>query len=198
LVCRLLREPIKATWWRLSEPLPARLLALEAMRAATRTADAASIGAELADGVYHLTPSGELLLRGAALRPEEAAVVPWLRHGVCAEQVAAAPAGGLLACRFVWMLKLLGAAAPKAGGSSYPLLLRKRRELRRQASAHVLLDLPEGASGRDARKALHKLVCKLHPDRFGEGAPAELRRASGEIVTALLAAESVIATRAGR
>ena len=60
-----------------------------------------------------------------------------------------------------------------------------------------LLDLPEGANGRDARLALRKLVADLHPDRFGEGAPDELRRASGEIVTALVEAESTIAMRAG-
>jgi len=74
------------------------------------------------------------------------------------------------------------------------LLLRKRRELRSRASAHALLDLPEGAGGRDARVALRKLVCDLHPDRFGDGTPPALRRASGEITTALVNAEAQIAT----
>jgi len=93
------------------------------------------------------------------------------------------------------MLKLLGGAAPRAGGS-YPLLLRKRREVRSQASARTLLDLPEGAGERDARRALRKLVRDLHPDRFGDSAPPALRRASGEIVTALVAAEARIASGA--
>jgi len=197
LVLRLAREPTQATWWKLSEPLPARLLALETMRAAAASADANGIRAELAGAVYYLTPPGELLLDGASLRPEEAAILPWLRRGVQAEQIPGLAGWELAACRFVWILKLLRAAAPKAGGSSYPLLLRKRRELRRHVPAHTLLDLPEGANGRDARLALRKLVADLHPDRFGEGAPAELRRASGEIVTALVEAESTIAMRAG-
>jgi hypothetical protein len=195
LVLRLVREPVQPAWWRLAEPLPARRLALDTMRAAACSIDPAGIRAELSDRVYYLTPAGERLLGGVALPPEEAAIVPSLRGGVTADQVAGC---GLAGPRFVWMLKLLRAAAPKAGGSSYPLLLRKRREVRRHASAHALLDLPEDASGREARKALQKLVGKLHPDRFGEDAPAELRRASGEIVTALLEAESTIAMRAGR
>jgi hypothetical protein len=92
------------------------------------------------------------------------------------------------------MLKLLGAASPRTTGS-YPLLLRKRRELRNDVSAHALLDLPEGAGGRDARLALRKLVRDIHPDRFGDGAPLALRRASGEIVSALVDAEARIASR---
>ena len=103
------------------------------------------------------------------------------------------PGCGLRGYRFVWMLKLLRGAAPKAGGS-YPLLLRKRREMRKQASARTLLDLPEGAGGQDARRALRRLVRDLHPDRFGESVPPALRRASGEIVTALVNAEASIAS----
>ncbi len=193
LVLRLVQSPAAATWWKLRDPIPARLLALQTMRAAVKGVDAASVRAELGHVVYHLTEVGEALFQGAELRPEETAISFWLRRGVPAEEVEALPGCGLRGYRFLWMLKLLRAAAPKAGGS-YPLLLRKRREVRGQASAHALLDLPKGAGGRDARLALRKLVRDLHPDRFGDHAAPALRRASGEIVTALVDAEARIAS----
>ncbi len=193
LVLRLVQSPAAATWWELSDPIPAGALALRTMRTVVKGVDMASARAELGDSVYRLTAAGEELLRGADLRPEETAMLFWLRRGVPAEEVSTLPGCGLRGYRFLWMLKLLRAAAPRAGGS-YPLLLRKRREMRRHASAHALLDLPEGAGGRDARLALRKLVRDLHPDRFGDGTPLALRRASGEIVTALVDAESRIAS----
>lgn len=193
LVLRLVQSPAAAACWKLRDPIPARTLALQTMRAAVKGADTATARADLGEAVYHLTEAGEALLRGAELRPAETAVLFWLRRGVPAEELATLPGCGVAGYRFLWMLKLLGAASPKGGGS-YPLLLRKRRELRRQASAHALLDLPEGAGGRDARLALRKLVRDLHPDRFGDRAPLALRRASGEIVTALVNAEASIAS----
>lgn len=193
LALRLTQSPAVATWWKLREPIRARTLALQIMRAAVKGIDVASVRAELGDAVYHLTEAGEAFFLGAELRPEETAVLFWLRRGVPAEEVSTLPGCGLAGYRFVWMLKLLRAASPKAGGS-YPLLLRKRREVRRRASAHALLDLPEGAGGREARLALRKLVRDLHPDRFGDGALPALRRASGEIVTALVNAEARIAS----
>ena len=193
LVLRLVQSPSATTWWKLQEPIPARALALQTMRAAVKGVDTASVRAELGDAAYHLTDTGETLCRGTELRPEEVAVLFWLKRGVPAEEVATLPGCGLAGYRFVWMLKLLGAASSKAGGS-YPLLLRKRREVRKHVSAHMLLDLPEGAGGRDARLALRKLVRDLHPDRFGERVPPALRRASGEIVTALVNAEARIAS----
>lgn len=195
LVLRLVQEPLATSWWKLREPVPGRRLALEVMRAALRGVDASAIRVDLGGSIYHLTEAGEAMLVGAELRPEETAVVFWLRRGVCAEDISRLPGCGLRGYRFAWMLKLLRCAAPKACGS-YPLLLRKRRELRNQASARVLLDLPEGAGGQDARRALRKLVRDLHPDRFGDSVAPALRRASGEIVTALVAAEACIA--AGR
>lgn len=193
LVLRLVQSSPAATWWKLRDPILARTLALRTMRAAVRNVDTASVRAELGDAVYHLTEAGEAFFRGAELRPEETTVLFWLRRGVPAEEVSTLPGCGLAGYRFLWMLKLLRAASPKSGGS-YPLLLRKRREVRRQASAHTLLDLPEGAGGRDARLALRKLVRDLHPDRFGDGTPPALRRASGEIVTALVDAQVRIAS----
>lgn len=183
------------TWWKLAEPLPARVLALHLVRASTSRVDLGTIRADLGDGVYHLTAAGEALIHGVELRPEETAAVFWLRRGVSAEDVPTLPGCGVAGYRFVWMLKLLRCAAPKSNGS-YPLLLRKRREVRERASARALLDLPEDARGQDARRALRKLVRDLHPDRFGDGVPPALRRASGEIVTALVDAEAALASGA--
>jgi len=173
------------------ERLRARTLALETMRAAVKRVEIESLRAQLGNATYHLTDAGEAMLCGAELRPEETALLFGLRRGVPAEDLALLPCGGLIGHRFLWTLKVLGGASPKLGGS-FPLLLRKHRELRRRASAHALLDLPEGAGGRDARVALRKLVRELHPDRFGDGTPAALRRASGEITTALVNAEAQI------
>ena len=193
VVLQFVQDGDRASSWRLEDPIRARELALQMMRRAVKAMDASSVRAELRGGVYRLTPAGEELLDGLALRPEEKAVSFWLRRGVRAEDVTALPECGLAGYRFLCSLKLLRAAAPRSGGS-YPLLLRKRQQVRRQASAHVLLDLPEGAGGRDARRALRKLVKDLHPDRFGEETPPALRRASGEIVTALVDAEARIAS----
>lgn len=194
LVLRLTDVPAATTWWKLDEPLPARTLALGLVRAAVEQVDATAAGAELGSGTVHLTEAGEALIADATLRPEETAVISWLRRGVRADDILALPGCGLRGYRFAWMLKLIGAAAPKRGGS-YPLLLRKRREVRQRASARTLLDLDGEATAKEARRALRKLVRDLHPDRFGESAPAALRRASGEIVSALVTAEAAI--RAG-
>jgi hypothetical protein len=195
LALQLVQGPSSTTWWRLRDPVGARVLALQLMRGAIQEVDTASIRGDLGDLTYHLTAAGDAMLAGAQLRPEETAVAFWLRRGIRAEQIPSLPGCGLRGYRFAWMLKLLGCAAPKACGS-YPLLLRKRREVRSRASAHALLDLPESAGGQDARRALRKLVRDLHPDRFGEGVPPALRRASGEIMTALVAAEARIASGA--
>lgn len=193
LILRFVDAPATTTWWKLSDPVRARVLCLETMRATVRTVDSATVRGELGSGVYRLTESGGDLLRGVELRPEETALVFWLRRGVAAEEVPSLPGCGLRGYRFLWMLKLLRAAASRSSGS-YPLLLRKRRELRNDAPAHALLDLPKGAAEGDARRALRKLVRDLHPDRFGDEVPAPLRRASAEIVTALVDAESKLGT----
>ncbi len=195
LVLRLVQDPPTATWWNLRQPVRGRELALRLIRAAARRCETGDVRAELGNETLRLTDAGEALISGGGLQPEETATVFWLRRGVCAEELLSLPGCGVRGYRFAWMLKLLGAAAPKAGGS-YPLLLRKRRELRRRASARRLLDLPESADGGEARRALRKLVRDLHPDRFGESAPEALRQASGEIVSALVEAEARIASGA--
>ena len=74
LVLRLVQSPSATTWWKLRDPVPARTLALQTMRAAVAGAHSASVRADLGDAVYHLTAAGEALFLGAELRPEETAV----------------------------------------------------------------------------------------------------------------------------
>jgi hypothetical protein len=71
----------------------------------------------------------------------------------------------------------------------YSLLLRKRRELRMRATAHRLLDLPDGAPPAQARSAFRRLARKLHPDRFHAGEPG-LVALSNEVMRALTSAEA--------
>ena len=155
---------------------------------------AASVRAELKDGHYRLTPVGEHLLQATVLPLEEQALVPWLARGVRGDDVTALPDCGPAAYRFLCTLKLLRAVAPQAS-EAYPLLLRKRQQVRHQASPHALLDLADGSHEGDARRALRKLVRDLHPDRFSGSVPPALQRASGEIVTALVDAEATLASR---
>ncbi len=192
LSLRFRDQATTTSWWRLAEPIAAGVVSLEWMRVLGQEIDSAATRAELGPESYHLTDAGEALLKRAELRLDETAALFALRRGVTAQELMTLPGCGLAGTRFLLVLKRLRGAAPRGGGS-YPLLLRKRRELRRQASARVLLDLPEGANGGEARKALRKLVRDLHPDRFGEGVPQAVRRASGEIVTALVHAEAAVA-----
>jgi hypothetical protein len=195
LVLRFTQATPTAPWWKLEDPVPAGTLALGIVRSAAARADVADLRAALGYDLLHLTAAGETLLAGVRLGTAEAAVVLRLRRGVRAEEILALPGCGLRGYRFAWMLKVVGAAAPKRGGS-YPLLLRKRREIRAHASAHALLDLPTNATDKEARRALRTLVRDLHPDRFSASASPALRRASGEIVSALVTAEAAIRTGA--
>jgi curved DNA-binding protein CbpA len=52
-----------------------------------------------------------------------------------------------------------------------------------------LLDLPVDADPADARRALRRLARRVHPDALGPSAPSALRRASSEIMSALIEAE---------
>jgi hypothetical protein len=90
------------------------------------------------------------------------------------------------------VLRVLGAAAPQpAPEDSYALLLRKTRELARNASANVLLDLPAEAGAAHARVALRRLASKLHPDRFQAG-DARLYAVSHRVMGALARAEHTL------
>jgi len=93
------------------------------------------------------------------------------------------------------VLCVLGAAIGRPlHEDSYALLLRKRQQLSRNASASALLDLPERASAEHARRALRRLAQKLHPDRFQAG-DARLHAVSSEVMGALARAESSLRAR---
>ncbi len=91
------------------------------------------------------------------------------------------------------VLKVLGAAFDaRMDSNSFSLLLRKQREIRRQASAATLLDLPPHSATPDqARRALRRLAQKLHPDRFSAELPA-LRAVSADVMRALFRAEETL------
>lgn len=118
---------------------------------------------------------------------------------------AAAPAATLLAAhaaREHWparaALRAIGALVERnAELDGYSLLLRKRRELARHASARRLLDLPEGARPEQARLAFRKLAQKLHPDRFHATQPG-LTDLSNKVMCALVSAEAELSAQITR
>lgn len=86
-------------------------------------------------------------------------------------------------------LQVLRAVAPP--GDGYVLLMRKRRELARAASARALLDLPAAAGPEAARSALRRLARTLHPDRFACD-DAHVRALAEDTLRALVAAERAL------
>ncbi|HEX6243179.1 MAG TPA: J domain-containing protein [Polyangiales bacterium] len=95
-------------------------------------------------------------------------------------------------------LRAIGALVErKADLDGYSLLLRKRRELARRASARRLLDLPEEAHPDQARLAFRKLAQKLHPDRFHAAQPG-LTDLSNRVMCALVSAEAELSAQITR
>lgn len=95
-------------------------------------------------------------------------------------------------------LRAIGALVERnAELDGYSLLLRKRRELKRRASARRLLDLPESAQPELARLAFRRLARKLHPDRFHAAQPG-LTDLSNEVMCALASAEAELSAQAAR
>jgi len=193
VVLRLEQEHATAdSLLRIDRPVPAREIALRVLQRSVERLDAGAVRALLGGRFYRVSLTGRSMLERLDLSEQERAAARWLERGGWADDVLALPHCGLPAYRFVGSLKLLGWAAETGG--AYRLLLRKRRQLRQDVSPRELLDLPAEASGPDARRALRRLVGDLHPDRFGERAPAAVRHASGEVVSALVAAEAAIAS----
>jgi len=137
-----------------------------------------------------LSSLGESLVCNATLWPEELAVVELLRHGALLQRIRAVLGTSARGLRFLVALHVLGAVTVgPTRDAQYGLLLRKLRQARQAVGANVLLELPSLATGTDARRALHKLAGRFHPDALGPHAPAELRAASHEVMAALNAAE---------
>jgi hypothetical protein len=180
----------------IDEPVTVGDLVLGGMRDAVGEVPLERVRRRLGDGMLALTPLGEGLVKGAALWPAEAAMVPLLRRGVQAQVALAVAAGSSRGLRTLYALKLLHAvAAPGSADAVYPLLLRKHRQVRRHEAPEALLDLAPDAPPEDARRALRRLAGALHPDRFDGGAPQALRAASSEVMTALVSAEATLRKR---
>ncbi|MFW6052075.1 MAG: DUF4388 domain-containing protein [Myxococcota bacterium] len=180
----------------LDEPVRVGDLVLGAMREAVADVPLERACRDIGEGLLELTPLGEAVVADAALWPAEAAMVPLLRRGVDA-QVAVGVAGrSSRGIRTLYALKLLhGVAVPEPAATSYPLLLRKHRQVRRHADPAALLDLGPGARPAEARRALRRLAGALHPDRFDRTAPPAVRSASAEVMSALVRAEASVRTR---
>jgi hypothetical protein len=88
-----------------------------------------------------------------------------------------------------------GPRPSKRERNSYGLLARKRNQIRQGDSPYRLLDLPPGATSTEARKALRQFALQLHPDALGPDVPDAVRKASTEIMGALIDAERALRVR---
>ena len=166
-------------------------LVLDVMRRAAEARPLAELDRVLGREPLRLAPAAEGWLEGAALHPHEEAVLALLRYGLTADEALGALASSAPALRTLWVLKMLRAVAPPGPeAAAYPLLLRKRRQVRQRRTPAELLDIGASAPPAEARRALRRLARTLHPDRFGDAAPAAVRQASNEVMTALVQAEA--------
>jgi hypothetical protein len=176
-VAELLRMPLLRTWQDERSPLRGGAVAVD-LEAAVWDAMLAMAGWLPSQQRAQLAHQGKALALSVAGRRRARGQV---EHALACDS-------DQLALRAV--LCALGFAAP-AGvrEDSYALLLRKRRELARNAGARALLDLPGSANAAGARRALRKLATKLHPDRF-QADDARLQQVSHEVMGALTRAAS--------
>ena len=163
----------------LPEPIPARELVAHALRRSLSPVDADS-EARLRKEVWRL----RVQLDDVGLSPEERAMCVPLSTGAPGEVVLAVGGNSVRALRVLHAWQRAGLIEPARRGD-HRELLRKRHQLRQRANPRALLDLGPGATRADARRALRKLVRKVHPDRF----EPQLARASEDVVRALVQAE---------
>ena len=183
----------------IEEPMCAEDIVMIALRAHAGAVPEQRIARVIPAHELELTEAGRRLVQCAALWPEETVAASLLRRGATWAAIARATSGSLRALRWVALLSLLGALRPRrAHAGDFALLLRKRAELRDQKAPHALLDVPQDAGPVEARRALRRLAARVHPDRLGEGASAALRRASNEVMSALIDAERTLRTRDAR
>ncbi|MBX3250559.1 MAG: DUF4388 domain-containing protein [Myxococcales bacterium] len=194
--CELRFEPIAAALPALEEPVPVADLVLSALRGAV---DAVPADAErrIRDGRWVVDAKAWATLEQAALFPEERAMLPVLLRGGTGADALALGAERPRALRALYAWQLVGLAQPNgasAGDARHQTLLRKRLALRRGLGAEALLDLQddmrtEGSTddgARAARERVRRLVRDVHPDRFDP----RLHAACGEVLQALLTAQS--------
>jgi len=183
----------------IEEPVGTADLVLAAMRAQVATWTRARLLATVEPGELRATALGSMLAREAALWPEEAAVAALLAHGTTLERVLEVTRGALRALRLLAAMTLLSAITTgPTRDQRFSLLVRKREQLRHCASPRALLDLPSDAAPAEARRALRRLARSLHPDAFGPHVPEAVRRASSEVLGALIDAEHELRTEAPR
>jgi hypothetical protein len=181
----------------IEEPVGTADLVLAAMRAQVATWTRERLLAAVEPGELRATALGTMLAREAALWPEEAAVTALLAQGTTLERVLQLTGGAPRALRLLAAMSLLSAVAARPTREQrFSLLVRKREQLRHCASPRALLDLPNDAAPAEARRALRRLASRLHPDAFGPHATDAVRRASSEVLGALIDAEHELRTEA--
>jgi hypothetical protein len=174
----------------IEEPIATPDLVLGAMRAGLSRFSRDQTAALIAPGELRLNAAGRALTRAAALWPQEAVAVALLSRGTTLERVMEASRDGKRALQLIAALDLLSALAREPLATRrFSLLLRKREQARRAVAACTLLDLPPDAAPSEARRALRRLARSLHPDALGPHAGQALRRASSEVMGALIQAE---------
>ncbi len=179
------------------EPVATADIVLAALRRQTGAAAVARLINEHGTTSLTLSALGRSLVRDAALWPDEAAMLPLLDRGAQLSALCSVTAGSPRALRTLAALVALAAVVPShARGSRYSVLVRKQRQVRKRVSAAELLDLPDDVVPGDARRALRRLVQTVHPDTFGLQAPLAVRRASTELMCALLRAEGELRAQA--
>jgi hypothetical protein len=174
----------------LEEPMSAEQLVLIALRALAARVPVARITRVIPAHELELNSAGRQLTERVALWPDEAVASALLRRGATLHAIARATGGSERALRLCGLLALLSALrVRRVPDGDYALLLRKRAQVRGQGTAHALLDLPRDAEPAQARRALRRLAARVHPDRLAAGAAPSLRRASSEVMSALIEAE---------
>jgi hypothetical protein len=173
-----------------TDPVPIAQLIFDLFRQIVSCDPAGQFDEDNADSILQITEIGRVLLTGVKLSQEESLMCTLLERGCRNKAIYREIGGSERAMLTLRTLKLLGAIVAKQDElSPYGLLLRKRQQLRNSASPAALLDLPNGASQSQARKALRRLAWQLHPDRFGPDASPALSRASQQVMAALCCAE---------
>ncbi len=166
-------------------------LVLEALRRAVRDLPIERARERLSAHPWSLSALGRSLCAKAALHPDEAALVAALDAPTDLAAMHRV-AGTERALRFAFALAFVEAASLPSEAGAMTLLARKTTELRRDASAARLLDLPGHARPSEARGALRRLARELHPDRFAAHAPAGIQEASTAVVAAMTRAAAAL------
>jgi hypothetical protein len=181
----------------IEEPVGTADLVLAAMRAQVEGWPRARLLSLIEPGELRINGLGAMLVREAALWPEEAALAGLIARGTTLENALRATRGEVRALRLLAALSLLSAVTScPTREQRFSLLVRKCEQLRRAADARALLDLPSDARPADAGRALRRLARSLHPDAFGPNTPEAVRRASSEVMGALIDAARALRTEA--